>query len=297
MTAILWQIWLTQMTNYNMEKLMPRLYVKVSRLFLFLLCALILSGATAIRWKPMTFINPGTKRLLKGEKSNVYYYRSLPEKSMLIDVSGLSVIEIRAIGVDKISKPHFTIKYKDSRVQYDLMLQSVSAQYQVFEPVRLTLPPDLKQLELISYNRNIYYRAFQPIAPPKKKTPVPPLKILSKAGEYNLMSPTGEHKYYAIKDSLIFSFQLNKGKAATVYVRAQLTGKQVPKLALYQDGVLLNQIHLSLKRTALYKAEGLTNLTIGKRIDLPAKDKVTKYEIRPLSTHLFIARPVLKKTR
>lgn len=273
---------------------------KHTRLFqLAILILLIISSfaAASVKWKAMMFDNPGTKRFLKTDKGGIYFFRSLPEKSMFINTTGLTVIELKAIGTDKVNKPGFTIKYGDKRVNYDLKLQSVSAQYQVFEPIRLTLPPDTKQLELISYNRNLYYRAFKPETIQKKKVVVPPLKIISKAGEYNLKSPTGEHKYYAAKDSLIFAFNINKGRAFSLYIRAELTGKQVPVVGLYQDGQLVQKIPLTLKRTGTYASTGLMNLTTGKKMDFAPKNKLIRYELRPITGHLFLARPVIKKTR
>jgi hypothetical protein len=280
-----------------MENSMSHKYTRLIQLGILLLLVISSFAAASVKWKAMVFDNPGTKRLLKTDKGGIYLYRSMPEKSMFINVTGLTVIELRAIGMDKVSKPGFTIKYGNKRVNYDLKLTSVSAQYQVFEPIRLTLPPDTKQLELISYNRNLYYRAFKPETIQKKKVIVPPLKITNKAGEYSLKSPTGEHKYYALKDSVTFAFEVNKGRAFSLYIRAELTGKQVPVVGLYQDGQLVQKIPLSLKRTSTYAATGLKNLTTGKKLDFAPKAKLTKYELRPMTGHLFIVRPVIKKTR
>jgi len=257
----------------------------------------ILTGATALKWKPMMFDNPGTKRLLKTAGGNYYYYRSLPEKSMFINIKDLSAIEIRSISKAPVKNPQLVLKYEDKRVTYDLKLIAVSDDYQVYEPLSLTLPPGLNSLELISYNSNLYFRAFQPIPVQPKKPKTPSLKIISKAGEYNLVHEVKQSKYYAFGDTLGFSFQINKGVAFTLYVRAQLTERKVPIFGLYENGKLVKKIPLSLKRTNTYTAEGLSNLTIGKRQDFSPQDKVKTYTLRALTDHLFIGRVVIRKTK
>lgn len=264
-------------------------------LFLLLICATILTGAAELKWKPMTFDNPGTKRLLKSEKGNYYFYRPLPEKSMFINVKELAVIEIRAISKAVVSKPSFVLKYNNKSVTYDLKLISASAKYQVYEPIRITLPPAVNKLELISYKNTIYYRSFKPLPPKKPQTPS--LNIISKAADVKLTKGDKKSDYYAFNNSVPLVFQVNKGKSVTLFIRAQLTEKVIPVFGLYQDGKFIRTVALSLKRTNTYKAEGITHLTIGKRIDFTMQDKIVKYELRPVTNHLFIARPVITKTK
>lgn len=266
-----------------------------------LVLAIFLNGATPLKWKPMTFDNPGSKRLLKTGEKGYYYFRSLPEKSMLLNVSGLTAVEIRAISKTKLDKPQFILKYSDKKVSYDLKFTSEavskSGNLYLYEPVRITLPAGVDKLELLSYNNNLYFRSFQPVQKQAKKPPVPPLMIMNRLSEYTLSNELNSHKYYAFGDSGVFSFQVNKDRAFSLYVRAQLTGKQIPVFELYENGQLLQKVQLSLKRTKTYKAEGLINLTIGKRMDFTPKNKAVKYELKSVSGHLFLARPVILKKK
>jgi hypothetical protein len=243
------------------------------------------------------FENPGTRRLVKSAAGNHYFYRSLPEKSMIIRVKDLSSIEIRSISKAPVSKPRFFLKYDNKRTEYDLKLLAVSEKYQVFEPIKVSLPPGLTQLEIICYEWDVYFRVYQPVAVQSKKARIPALKITAKAKDYELVGPTSKHTYYAFNDSNAFAFQVRNGMPFSLYIRAELTSRQLPKFGLYEDGKLISKYELSLKRTNSYKAEGIAHLTIGKKVDFPAKDKTKNYELRALTGHQFIARPVIRKVQ
>jgi hypothetical protein len=276
------------MTKYRHRLILMMLAVALSILFM---------GQTSIRWKAMIFDNPGSKRLLKSEKSSIYYYRPLPEKSMILNVQNMQAIEIRAIAKSKTDKPQFVLKYNDKKTVYDLKFFSASVAYQVFEPVRITLMPGVKQVELVCYNRNIYFRAFQPITIQKKKTFVPALKILKNSGSIDLTNNAVKKQYYTFKEKAPFTFQINQGKAFSLYVRAQLTEKKAPVFGIYKNGELVDKVSLSVKRTKTYTAEGITHLTIGRKFDYPAQDKIAVYELRALTDNLFIAKPVIRKAK
>lgn len=270
----------------------------ISILIILLAALSILIAVDTVRWRPMTFDNPGSRRLFKSEAGNYYFYRSLPERGMLINVQDISAIEIRAISRSRVFRPEFILRYEGKRVSYSLKQIGVSGEFRVYEPVRITLPPNLKQLELICYNDNVYFRSFHPVTvKPKRAVRVPPLKILGRAGEYILESENGQSTYYAYQDSLYFSFQINKETAFSLFVRAELTTRETPVFGLYENGKLIERYELPIKRTNTYKAEGINYLTVGKRIDVSKQDKIKKYELRPLSDHLFIARPVIRKTQ
>jgi len=273
---------------------MTKYKIRFTLTMLALVISLLLMGQASVKWKAMAFDNPGSKRLLKSAKSSCFYYRSLPEKSMFINVKDMQAIEIRAIAKSKVDKPQFILKYNDKKTAYALKFFSASVSYQIYEPIRITIMPGVKQIELISYDRNIYYRAFYPVTIQKKKSVVPSLKIMGHAGEYNLENQAHKVKYYGAKSTMPLTFQVNKGKMFSLFVRAQLTEKEVPTFDLYRDGKFINKVSLSLKRSKSYNIAGIQHLTIGKKLDFPAQTTVAKYELRPVTDHLFIARPVIK---
>jgi hypothetical protein len=281
------------MKNFKPGDLMTKNRIRISLSILAIAISILFVGQATVRLKALAFDNPGSRRLLKTEKSSVFYYRSLPEKSMYINATGMQAVEIRAIAKTKVDKPQLIVKVNGKKTVYDLKFLSASVEYQIYEPIRLSLAPGTKQVELISYNRNIYYRAFNIVTiPPKVKTPA--LKILSRNVEYILASQSHKEKYYGVKVTAPLSFQVNKNKAFSLYVRAQLTEKQVPVFDLYKDGKLIDKVTLSLKRTKSYNIVGIEHLTIGKKLDFPAQTSIAKYELRPVTDHLFIARPVIK---
>jgi len=250
---------------------------------------------TNLKWKPLPFINPGTKRALKTEKSAIYFYRSLPEKTMSLSVKDLTVVEVRAIGRDKPARTQFTLSSEGKKSTYDLKQLAVSTQYIVYEPIRITLNPGVQNLELLSYDRNIYYRVFYPVEPVKKKVKPIPLKIISYAGTAKLLANSHNHLYYTFNAQKQLSFTITKGRKADLYIRAELTKKELPVLEISRNGEPYLKLELTLKRTKTYKTEGIEHLTIGKKVELPVQTANTTYELKGITSHTFLARPVILK--
>jgi len=276
---------------------MSKTYKAITFALLMLMAAGFVLSQTTLKWKPVDFENPGTRRLLRTAAGNAYFYRSQPEKSMTVKVKDLTAVEIRAISKAKVNKPEFVLKYQNKRTTFNLKLTAVSESYQIYEPVRITLPPGLTQLEIISYDRDTYFRVYVPVAVQSKKAKIPSLKITAKEGVHEVAGPTAKHDYYSFNDKTALAFQVNKGRPFSLYVRAELTSKQTPVFGIYEDGKLVQRYELSTKRTSTYKTEGINHLTIGKKVDFPAQDMVKTYELRSISKHKFIARPVIRKVQ
>jgi hypothetical protein len=276
-----------------------RTKIKLSLIVILIVLSVLSGAAVTIKWKPMPFTNPGSKRMLKSDAGNYFYFRSLPEKNMLLDVQDVTTLEIRSMSKAKVNNPNFILHYNGRKTVYRLEFKALQTsgltQYWIYEPIRITLPPNLTQLELTCYSRDIYFRAFKAVTiVPKPK--IPPLKILASAGTYELTSETTKSRYYAFNDSTALSFQVNKGRPFALYVRAELTGRDTPVFAIYKDGKLSKQIKLSTRRSNSYKVEGILNLTIGRKVEFPAEDKLARYELRPVTPHLFMAKPVILKS-
>jgi hypothetical protein len=285
------------MKNFKTEWKMFKSRFSVITILLLIIISFALTGAATLKWKPLPFENPGSKRMVKASSGNYYFFRSLPEETLMLKVKDLSAIEIRAIAKAKVSNPELTLYFDNKHTTYKLKLLAVSEKYQVFEPLNIALPAGLTQAELLCYDRNIYFRAFMPVQVVPKKPKVPSLKIIAKAGEYTITGAKSSHTYYSFTESTAFTYQVKQGLPHTLYVRAELTKKEKPVFGLYEDGKLIRKYELALKRTNNYKSEGITNLTIGKKLDFPASDKLKNYELKALSENLFLARPVIRKVR
>jgi hypothetical protein len=284
------------MKNYNTEQGMYKYKKSTLTILILIIVAVAINGAVVLKWKPMLFENPGSKRLVKDSTGSYYFFRSQPEKTLLVNVKDLNSIEIRVVSKAKISNPQFSLIYENKQFKYDLKLLSVSEKFQVFAPVKVTLPAGLTQVELLCFDRNIYFRAFMPIEV-KPKIRIPALKITSRTKEYDIAGPAASHKYYAFTESTAFAFQIRQGVAYTLYVRAQLTSKDKPVFGLYEDGKLVGKYEFPIRSTNTYKMDGVIHLTIGKKLDFPAQNKLTRYELKALSGHMFIARPVIRKVK
>lgn len=274
----------------------PR-FTKVILITLLAGFALLSMAQADLRWKPMMFDNPGTKRALKTENRVTFYYRSLPEKTMLLNVKDISAIEIRAFSKVRQTNPQFFIISGGKKQAFTLKSTAISEQYEMFEPVRINLMPNTTKIELLAYDRNTYFRAYYPVQIQKKKTHIPPLKITGFVSAVIIKAQKSSSKYYSGNSTTPVSFTVNKGYAAQVYLRAQLTDKTKPVIGIYRDGTLINKVNLDTKRTNTYTIEGIQHLTTGKKTDLPMQDKLSKYELRSLSGHLFFAKPVILKKK
>ncbi len=270
-------------------------YAIILTLIIAITCSAVLAfSQNTQRWKPLSFDNPGTRKVLKTEQGSYYYYRSLPEKTMTLNTQELVIIEVRALSTKKLSKPQFTIIHEKTKKTYELKVASVTELYTIYEPMRITLAPEMKKVELLCYERELYFRAFFPVQVQKKK-PTPAFVILKHEGEVKLANNSHANTYYKFSAEKPLTFQVNKNQDLTIFIRAHLIEKDLPVLEIYKNGELLDKIPLSLKRTKTYSVKEMTHLTIGKKLTFPADDAKAVYELRPVTKQTFIARPLVHK--
>lgn len=266
-------------------------------LILIALLAIGLLGAQAkLKYKAMAFDNPGTKRVLKTETDSYFYFRSLPEKSMILNTNGVTKLELRSFSTEPLRKPEVVTVIGKNRQTYTLKQSTVVKAYIVYEPITIEIPKDTKSIEVLCYNRSTYLRAFQ-IIPPKapKATKLKNLVIKAHGGVVSLLHNGSSSQYYSLMPAQSFKFSLNNKRNAVVYVRPRLIDRTTPKLGLYKDGALVQTIDFTKKRTTKYRVQGIQNLGISIKITLPANSGSSDFELRAISDHLFIAKPVIIK--
>ncbi len=71
--------------------------------------------------------------------------------------------------------------------------------------------------------------------------------------------------------------------------------RSTPKLGVFVNGDLIETVEFNLKRTTKYHVQGINNLGISRKISLPKNNSSSEIELRALSEHLFLAKPVLIK--
>jgi len=247
--------------------------------------------------KPLNFENPGNRRLLKTEKGNYWYYRSQPEKSMFLNVEGISTIYLRSFSVARVQKPKVIIIFGKDKKTYELTLKEQKNGFYIYNEITIPVPEGAKKMELLCYERSIYFRPFYTPAPkPKPKSSKPPnLMIKAHGGIINISHNGTQSQYYTFNSSQSFKFTLNNGRNAIVYVRARLHNNSLPVFELYRNGELVDSYEFSLQRSTKYKAPGVNYLSIGKKVDLPPNNGTTEYELRAKTEHMFFAKPVLLK--
>lgn len=246
----------------------------------------------------MSFDNPGARRILKTETENNWYYRSLPEKAMVLNVAGVEKIQLRSFGIEKLKKPEITLIVNGKRNVFDLKERGRLNGYILYENIEFEIPQNQKTIEVLCYQRSIYMRSFQMITvqpKPKKAPKLPNLALKAHAGMIDVMHNSTTSEYYSFNPSQALKFTLNNGRNATVYVRVKLTDRSLPVFSLYRNSEKIQTLEFGLSRTTKYTAQGVKYLSIGKKIDLPANAGSAEYELRAETDHLFMARPVLIK--
>jgi len=263
-----------------------------------LLCLTMLFGQAKVRYKALNFENPGTRRILKTEAGNHYYYRSLPEKAMTLNTTGITRLEIRSFSNGEIRKPEIIIINGKSRITNSLKFKQLMGDYRVYEPFIVDLPANTSSIQVLCYDRNMYIRAYNilPVKAPKPKKPKN-LEIKAHAGALSIQHNGSASDYYSFVVAQPLKFNLNNGRDAYVYVRPRLLDRSIPKLGLFVNGDLVETIEFDLKRTTKYHVQGIKNLGIAKKIELPENKGSSQYELRALSEHLFLAKPVLTKKK
>lgn len=269
----------------------------IKRLYAVLLLCLMAFGAHAqeYRTRIMDFENPGSRRIHLVGESKHWYYRSKPEKSMKLNTEGVSRIQIRSFSLEKLKKPQIILIIDKKRHTYDLTYKEFDEGYRVYEDFEAEIPQGTKSVEVLCYQRSMYIRAYEmveikPKAPKKQK--LPNRQILAHAGMIDLNHNSTSSEYYTFNATQAFRFKHNNSRNAIVYIRARLTDRTLPVFGLYQDGELIDTVEFSLARTTKYSAQGVRYLSTGKKIDLPENPGSSEFELRALSDHLFLARPV-----
>lgn len=264
---------------------------------IFVLACLAALTAVQARVKPLSFENPGNRRLLETGAGKYWYYRSLPEKSMTLNVEGVSSVQLRSFGLDNLRKPQvLTIIGKDKKT-WDLSLQERLEGYYLYREISVPIPAGTKTMEILCYERGIYFRPFVTVAPAPKPKPSKPANLVVRAhgGMINISHNGTDSSYYVFNPSQALKFTLNNGRTAIVYVRARLLDRSLPVFELYRNGELLETYEFSLHRSTKYKAVGVDHLSTGMKLELPGNSGTADFELRAKSDHMFFARPVLRK--
>ncbi|MBW6513941.1 MAG: hypothetical protein K0B87_04195 [Candidatus Syntrophosphaera sp.] len=264
------------------------------RITLILLAVLGLASAGA-RVRALEFENPGSRRLLKTEAGNHWYYRSRPEKTLTLNVDGISEIELRSFAIARINRPRVIVISDTGRNTYDLIQSDMLDGYRAFAPVKIAVPPGSKTIQILCYERSIYFRAFHtlPPAPKPKAAKAPNLQIRAHGGILSVTHNGTDSDYHVFNPSQSLKFSLNNQRNGIVYVRARLLDRTLPEFELYRNGELVESYEFSLLRTTKYKAVGIDHLTTGMKLELPANNGSSDYELRAVSDHLFLARPLV----
>ena len=265
------------------------------KLFVLVTILLLALGLAAqSKAKTLTFNNPGSRRLLKTEKGNFYYYRSLPEKSMTVNCKGIKTVELRSFAIEALRRPQVIITIgKDSKT-YDLSLESRLEGFYLYQPLFIPIPAGTESISILSYSRSIYLRPFYTPAPkPKPKTKQPNMLITEHAGTIQISHNSTVSDYYSFTGKQSLRFTINNNRKGIAYIRVRLLDRSVPQFELYHNGKLVETHEFSLKRTTQYKAPGVSSLSVSKKINLASGNG--DYELRAKTNHLFFARPLILK--
>ncbi len=256
----------------------------------------VLIGQT-VRTRIMSFENPGNRRILKTESVNQWYYRSLPERAMKLNVEGVQKVQLRSFGIEALRKPQIHVIFGKDKTTYDLKVSHRLDGYYMYDNIEFEIPQGAKTVEILCYPRSIYMRAFQMITiqPKPKKVRIPDREIKAHAGIIDINHNSTSSEYYTFNSAQAFRFSLNNGRDGVVYLRARLTDRTLPRFSLYKDGVKVDSYEFGLSRSTKFSATGVKHLTIGKKILLPANDGSSEYELRADSDHMFMARPLMLK--
>lgn len=266
------------------------------RIAVILALALVLTGLLA-KTKFLNFDNPGNRRILKNEDGNYWYYRSKPEKSMTLNVDGISEIELRSFAIEKLRNPQVTIITGDEETTYDLELKERLNGFYLYESVFFPIPENTQTIEVLCYQRSIYFRPFYEVVAQPRPKKLPNLQYKAHGGVMIISHNGTDSDYHVFNPSQSLKFTLNNGRDGIVYVRARLLDRSIPEFELYQDGKLVETYEFSLKRSTKYSAVGIKYLSVGKKVVLPKNNGTSEYELRAKSDHLFFGRPLVLSSK
>ena len=267
-------------------------------LILTAVLALALGLSAQAKPKVLTFNNPGSRRLLKTEQGNYYYYRALPEKSMTVNSKGIKTIELKSFAVEALKRPQVIVKIGKQSTTYDLSLAARLNGFYQYQPVMISIPNGIDTIDVLCYSRSVYFRPFytpapKPKAKAKARSKQPNMLITEHAGAIKISHNSTLSDYYSFNSKQDLRFTINNGRAGIAYTRVRLLDRSIPSFELYHNGKLVQTYEFSLKRTTQYKIAGITSLSVSKKINLDQGNG--EYVLKAKSNHLFFARPLILK--
>lgn len=247
------------------------------------------------RPRVMTFENPGTRRLLRSEAGNHYYYRSLPERSMNLPVEGLSAVELRSFSTQALRRPQVIVIIGRSRTTHDLVQTGKNGSYFVYAPVSIEIPQGTQKIEVLCYDRNTYFRAFYTPAPRRPASRRANLVVSEHAGQIEMRHNGDSSSYYSFGPDQDFLFTINNNRNVDLYIRARLQDRTPATFELYRNGSLVERYEFDMRRTTRYSVQGVSSLSIGKKLVISSGSG--EYRLKAVSNNIFFARPVVKRNQ
>ncbi|MEF3695473.1 MAG: hypothetical protein V3576_09050 [Candidatus Cloacimonadota bacterium] len=243
----------------------------------------------------MTFENPGTRRLLRSEAGNYYYYRSLPERSMNLPVEGLSSIELRSFSTQALRRPQVIVIIGGNRTTHDLQSAGRNGAYFTYAPVNVAIPQGTQKIEVLCYDRSTYFRAFYTPAPRRPASRRANLIVSEHAGQVQMRHNGDSSSYYSFSPDQDFLFTINNNRNVDLYIRAKLVDREPATFELYRNGTLVDRYEFDMRRTTRYSIQGVTSLSIGKKLVINSGSG--EYRLKTVSNNIFFARPVVKRNQ
>jgi hypothetical protein len=266
--------------------------IEHKRILIFVVLLFVIFGLSAaqyMQWKPTPMGKTGTKRVLTEGKSKIFYYRSLPGKSLDLGTINQAKIRISVFSKKDSLKLKYTIIIDKEKKNFIVNYQRKVGSYYCYDDIYVNLLPGTHKVLINTSNRNVYFRAFYP----KFKKIYPPLSLAKPSSitdTIHLNKGTAAKTYFIATSDKPYQMIVDDKHTVYGFARASIVNKTASAFEIYRNGVLLSRIDISPKKSKLYHNAKVQNLSIGKKFDIPLVAGRNVILLKPVGTNPVIFR-------
>ncbi|MBW6515366.1 MAG: hypothetical protein K0B81_01960 [Candidatus Cloacimonetes bacterium] len=244
------------------------------------------------QWRIINFKEHGTRRIVELDDNRWFFYRSEPNRELVLDIEGGRIMIKSAVRQD-VPALTYQVKINNAFRNFTVIRRSESGDFVVMEDILLNLAPGRHTISISTTNRLAYFKVFREEevwTVPTVRAAFEPQVFIS---EYTLKSEDSENLYYSASPTTPLEFIATGPNTITGFSRFLINQTQTEgQFDIEVNGIIIETVTIPNRRTGAYWLEQVPEqaLSIGRRIEfsLPVGEHTVR--IIPSSGHYFIYR-------
>lgn len=251
-----------------------------------------LSAKTILSWKAIPFSEGVSyKHLVKTSDHTIWFFSAKKKDMLTANINGTTSIRVEAISKKEDKQLKVDLLIDKQKKTYALIKQGTVGKFTTYQPLSISVQPGPHSVQLLTKNQGVFFRVFK-ASYRKVLAPVALVKPTASAGNIFIEKNNKKTPYFIVTADKPATFTVPAGYRLHGFVRAALTQRVEPSFTVYSDSQPVLTMKLPLRKSKAYSTDTQSQLTIGRKVDLPAFAKSTTITIKsntanPLFFRLF----------